>query len=306
VREGAAIADGIGKLDVDAMRMLVTIHDRGSFTLAAEQLGVNQSTASYTIRLIRAALGDPLFLRSGNRVVPTERCAELVEGLRSILDRLDRLATQRPFDPAHATGEIVISCNLHERRTLIPQALRRIRSAAPGLTVHLFESAVDGRQQLIENRADILLGPVAIVGDIFYRRHLFTDRYVCVMDPGNPLAAATMTLDTFARADHLWITHNGRWQALFLQRLAELGLQIHPRVTSPSHDNITELIADTSLVATIPARLAGALSPDMVQKPFPLDVEIVIDMYWTARTHASGVHQWVRAVLADAADQALR
>lgn len=292
----------IGRLDVDAMRMLVAIHDRESFTLAAEDLGVTQSTASYTVRRLRDILGDKLFLRVGNRVEPTERCAGLVPALREIVGRLDALAAQQPFDPAQAQGEVVVSSNLHERRVLLPQVLRRVRHEAPGLLVHLFDSAVNGRQQLVGNRADILLGPVAIIGDIFYRRHLFTDRYVCAMDPGHPLAERGLDLATFAAADHLWITHNGRWQALFLQRLADLGISIRPRVTVPSHDNIPGMIGGTTLVATLPERLARLAAPGMVLRPFPLDVRIEIDMYWTARTHVSGVHQWIRRLIADAAD----
>lgn len=300
--DGDAMAGGIGRLDVDAMRLLVAIHDRGSFTRAAELLGVNQSTASYTVAHLRRVLDDALFIRAGNRVEPTPRCAEVVAELRAILDRLDRLAAARPFDPATARGEVVVSSNLHERLVLLPQVLRRIRAAAPGLRVHLFDAGTGGRAQLMENRADILLGPVEIQGDIFYRRHLFTDRYVCVMDPAHPLARGVLDLAAYACADHLWITHNGRWQAPFVPRLAAEGLEVRPCVTTPSHDNLEGMIGGTALVATIPESLARHAAPGMALRPFPLDVRIGIDMYWTARTHGSGVHQWLRQLLAEAAE----
>lgn len=288
---------------VGDLQALVVIHDTLSITEAARRLDLSQSTVSYIVKNLRQSFADPLFIRIGNRLEPTPRCLDIVAGLRPALMTLDVLASGQPFRPADATGEIVISCNYHERRATMPAALREIRAQAPHLKIDLHEAAVDGRRQLIENLVDIVLGPVAMLGEIFYRTHLFDDRYVCVMDPANPFAIGELTLERYEKARHLMVTHNRRWQAIFQPLLRAQGVHIQPSLSVPSHDSIELLLPGSDLVASIPERLAQEFAGPFVVKPFPIDVPIKIDMFWTERTHHSGAHAWVRGIIARTARQ---
>lgn len=65
----------IDPVDIGTLRTLVLVYDLQSFSAAAKRLDVNQSTISYAIERLRGALHDPLFVRSGNGVTATERCA---------------------------------------------------------------------------------------------------------------------------------------------------------------------------------------------------------------------------------------
>ena len=68
----------IDPIDIGILRTLVLVYDLQSFSAAAKRLDVNQSTISYAIERLRGAFGDPLFVRNGNGVTATERCAALV------------------------------------------------------------------------------------------------------------------------------------------------------------------------------------------------------------------------------------
>lgn len=287
------------KLDVGALRTLLTIYDCKSFSETARRMGVTQSTTSYTVSTLRESFADPLFVRVGNMVEPTERCRKIASELRPVLTALDGLAASSPFDPAEADSDIAISCNFHERLWLLPDALRAIRAAAPHLRIHLYEAAVHGKRQLIENKADIVVAATVIIGDIFYQRALFTDRYVCVMDRDNPLAKSKLTLEKFKEADHLAITHNGEWEALFYPLLRAKGINLRPCINIPSHDNIEHVLAGSNLIGSIPERLAVELSDQFVLRPFPIETSIQVNMYWTEKTHHSGLHKWVRQILTD-------
>ena len=59
-------------LDFNALRTLRQVFRFGSFSKAADAIGVKQSTVSYTIDRLRKALDDQLFVRQGGRNVPTE------------------------------------------------------------------------------------------------------------------------------------------------------------------------------------------------------------------------------------------
>jgi DNA-binding transcriptional LysR family regulator len=231
----------------------------------------------------------------------TEKCRELVSQAREIVNRMLAIAVPVEFDPATAEGMVTLSCNHHERFLLVPGFLKAMRRAAPNVQLNILESAVNGKQQLKENIADIVLGPVRILGDGYFRRRLFTDHYSCVMDAQNLLAEGTLTLDRYRNAAHVAVTHNGQWQALYFEALRARDISLKPQLTLPSHDSLEFMLAGTDLVATIPNRLAGAYPDALAVRSFPILISIEIDMYWTERTHRSGVHRWSRQLLADVA-----
>ncbi|WP_225525209.1 LysR family transcriptional regulator [Rhizobium leguminosarum] len=295
------IPEELAQIDIRSLQLLVTVHDTGSFSAAASALGVSQSTVSYTIERLRKAFGDALFVRQGNQITGTEKCGELVSQAREIVNRMLAIAVPSEFDPKTAEGSVTLSCNHHERFLLVPVFLKAMRQAAPNVLLNILESAVNGKQQLKENIADIVLGPVRILGEGYFRRRLFVDHYSCVMDRKNPLADGELTLARYRQAAHVAITHNGQWQALYFEALRARDIALKPQLTLPSHDSLELMIVGTDLVATIPNRLASAYQDTLAVRSFPIHTPIEIDIYWTERTHRSGLHRWARQLLADVA-----
>ena len=297
--------DELGQVDMRSLDILVTVSDSGSFSKASIAMEVSQSTISYTIDRLRRAFSDQLFVRQGNRLTETEKCRELVSHSREIVNRMHAMATPREFDPVTAEGSVTLSCNHHERFLLMPTYLHALQKFAPKVSLVLLESAVNGKQQLKENAADIVLGPVRILGEGYFRRHMFLDHYACLLDRANPLADGDLTLDRYRNGSHVAVTHNGQWQALYLEALRLREIEIKPRLILPSHDSLELMIEGTDLVATIPHRLASVYDDRLAVRRFPIHIPIEIDMYWTERTHRSGLHKWARQLLAELAKDLL-
>jgi DNA-binding transcriptional LysR family regulator len=296
-----AVNSSIDPIEIGTLRTLVLVYDLKSFSAAAKRLDVNQSTISYAIERLRSVLGDPLFVRQGNGVSATERCAALVAWARDMLGEIEGLAAPVAFDPATAEGTVTISCNYHERQTLIPRFCAGLRTAAPRVRLVLLDAAGHGNIHLKQNQCDIVLGPIGIAGESFYRRHILTDHYVCVMDRHNPLARSRITLSAYARAEHVFVTHSGEWQPLYLDVLKDKGITLESAVTLPNHDSLERILAGSRLVATIPCHLARAMRGELHAAALPFRVPIPIDMYWSARTAKSGLHKWARDLLAEIA-----
>ncbi len=66
-------------LDGKTLRTFLTILEETSVSKAADRLGVTQSAVSHTLAKLRLILGDPLFVRSGQGLTPTERAIALSE-----------------------------------------------------------------------------------------------------------------------------------------------------------------------------------------------------------------------------------
>lgn len=292
--------------DFNALRVLTKLHDCQSFTATAIAFDVNQSAVSYTIAKLRKVFGDPLFFRHGNRVIPTERCSEVVGTLSSMLEQFDDLVTAVEFDPATATREITIACNFYERRLIIPHILRRLRIEAPNIRLKTINSASLGAQQLKDGAADLLIGPLIPDEPEFYCRTLLHEHYVCIMDCTNPLATKELSLDAYIAANHVVVTYGGLWKSRHQVELEKLDLHVHETVSIPSPAGLGEMLEGTDLIATVPSRIAQTFEAPICCTPYPLNATLEIDLVWTTRTHHSPMHNWLRTMISKQVRECMR
>ena len=110
-------------LDGKVLRIFLTILEESSVSKAADRLGVTQSAISHTLAKLRQVLGDPLFVRSGQGLTPTERALALQEPVRNVLDGMRALTDERPFDPLSEQMEIRIATNDMPRELIFPDLL---------------------------------------------------------------------------------------------------------------------------------------------------------------------------------------
>ncbi|MEU9195297.1 LysR family transcriptional regulator [Streptomyces hundungensis] len=131
-------------MDPHLLRTFVTVVERGSFSLAAQELGYTQSAVSQHIAALEADLAVPLLLR--RPVGPTPAGERLLEHARPLLLRLDaaradiaRLTQVRP-------ARLAVACAPAALTPALAEALAAARRATPGLAV---EVRVLGRDESV-------------------------------------------------------------------------------------------------------------------------------------------------------------
>lgn len=112
------------KIDLHLIRVLHTVLTERSVSRAAIRLGRHQPVVSASLRRLRDFAGDPLLLRSGSGMVPTEVGLHMVEPSVGILrgarikerahawasarwlrERVKAVASKLPDDPASVAAE---------------------------------------------------------------------------------------------------------------------------------------------------------------------------------------------------------
>jgi DNA-binding transcriptional LysR family regulator len=293
-------------VDFAALRTLCIVFSRNSFSGAAESLNINQSTVSYTIDRLRRAFDDPLFVRNGGTITATQRCVEIVSAAEQILDQYASMVQPTEFDPSTAEATVRISSNYYERVTVLPTLAKSLRLHAPGVHLQMLQALTEGHDQLRTGKTDILLSPIATDDSGFYTRNLFREHYVCVMDRANPLAQFPLTVEDYCQANHVLVSYGNNWRSFFLTELESKGHRLRETLSIPGPENLSELLVGTDMISTVPSRIARNINEQMVQRDCPFPAEFNVSMFWTARTHHSKMHRWVRSQIVKSVTELVR
>ncbi|PIB23136.1 hypothetical protein BFP76_08940 [Amylibacter kogurei] len=294
------------RIDFAALRTLRMVFDHGSFSAAAEMMNVNQSTVSYTIDRLRKAFNDPLFVRQGRGITPTDRCRHIAASSARMLDEFATLSEPSAFDPQTATATISISSNYYERTIILPKLMAAMRKEAPFLRLKMIQSLSEGDQHLRRGECDILLSPVNYTASEFFKRTLIPDHYVCVMDANNPLADIKLSEQEYVAAKHMTVIYGGNWRSRYMIDLEAKGLSLNTIVSLPTPEDLSSLLRNSDLISTVPNRIAQTLSDGIVTRDCPFPAPLSVDMYWTSRTHHSMMYKWIRQLISRIVGEIIR
>ena len=115
----------LSSLDLNLLRVLTALLDDPSTVRAGPRLGLSQSAVSAALSRLRLSLQDPLFLRQGQHLVPTEFAISLRAPLAALMDDLDHLLSgPARFDPLTARHSIKIAGSDFFAELLIARARR--------------------------------------------------------------------------------------------------------------------------------------------------------------------------------------
>ncbi|MDL2059919.1 LysR family transcriptional regulator [Mesosutterella sp. AGMB02718] len=172
----------------EELELLAGLFRTESLRDAAASLRISNSTASRRLSEMRARFSDPLFTRSGSRLLPTPRMKEIAAKLFPLLDSLEHFYDAKAFEPSQLKGQFRILTTDNNFLNILSPVLPRISREAPELELEVMPLRRNGMWQLISGKADL-----AIYAFPEYRREiraapLEKDRYCLLLRRGHPAA----------------------------------------------------------------------------------------------------------------------
>src|SRR5690606_24965882 len=129
-----------------------------SFTRASVVLDVAQPALSRQVRLLELELGQPLLVRNGRGVTPTEAGALLLERGRGILHQFDNLREELAQLGGGTRGNIALGMPPTVSKVLAVPLVRAVRRHLPGVTLSLSEGlSTTMLQSLAAGQLDLAL-----------------------------------------------------------------------------------------------------------------------------------------------------
>src|SRR5881398_441083 len=122
-------------LDIRHFRYFLAVAEAGSFSRAANRLGVSQPNVSQQLRDLELALHVQLFQRRGKRILLTSAGLIFQEHARAILRQLDSLMQELAAEPESMRGAIHVGVVPVLSIALIPRLLGIFAANYPGISL---------------------------------------------------------------------------------------------------------------------------------------------------------------------------
>ena len=303
-----------GSVDLNLLIVLERLLARQSVSLAAQDLGLSQPATSRALQRLREALGDPLLVRIGNGLVPTDRARELLAPVVAALQASGEVLAPPPdFDPLTATGTFTLGIEDEAQAAFVPALFERLRAQAPGIDLRPRGLPPASADQARRGLLDLALAPdlsalPAIAGtvdlDAFVVRPLYARRFRVV--GARAAWPQAPDLARYLAAEHVIVSFEGGGRGFVDELLARDGHQRRVAASVTSFLVAARLVATTSLLAVLPEEVL-ANQPALIGHPPPLPVpNLPILLVWHPRVTTQGRHRFLRELVAECVTQVVR
>ncbi len=254
---------------VRGIRVLCEIAARGSFSSAAQGLGLTQSAVSQHVAALERQAGLPLIERGTRPAELTQAGAALVRHGTAISARLDSAEQELAEIAGRRAGRLRFGSFPTALTTFVPAALARLRSQQPAITLTVVDDHMQGLlprltggeldlaviydHQVLPETASAALGRVSLFDDIFQ----------AVLPHGHRLARHGAALALPDLAEEAWV--GGRagsaWFRIVRQACRTAGFDPRVTLTSDDYRAVQAFVAAGLGVAVIPGLAVARASP---------------------------------------------
>lgn len=298
----------IQSLDIYHLTVLEHLLAECSVTRAAERLCQPQPNISRVLRRLRITFDDPLLVRSGARLVPTERGREIHGLVKDILDQVDRMTAPKPiFDPASTVREFRIGSADCLEPQFLAHIIAMVAEAGPHLsvTIQSVEASLDIGAALEEGHIDLVMDSAPNPPPNLMMTALYSDDLVCMVRKGHPLdGGPRLSLARYLALDHLAPQLSSRKDLGPVDgELRKLGLQRRIGAKISEYNMVPYILACSDFVFTTGRRFAehyAQLMPFSLIGAPPELPPMHFYQLWHGRGQFSPAVRWLRSKVAEA------
>lgn len=300
------------RVDLNTLLVFEALVEQRSVSKAARKLNVGQPAVSAALARLREHFEDPLFVRGGSEMAPTDLARRLAEPVREMLRRAEMIVlTRSNFDPTLSPRRFTVSLSDYTMTVLIPQVVRLLEQEAPQVHLTLRPTPVGGPEQqptteaLERRQHDFTITPSGSHSDRHRFQPLLVDEYVCVARRDHPRLREDLSLEHYRSLQHVVAEYDdGRVNLLEASALERAGIQRNIGTIVDGFSAMCEVAACSDAIATLPARLAAKMAQRLPLKVMSLPLRLPPlkeGLQWKPIHDADPGMQWMRDVFQRAA-----
>ena len=300
-------------IDLHLVRVLHTVIAERSVSRAALRLQTTQPVVSAQLKRLRVLTGDPLLVRAGASLVPTDAALAMLAPAERLLHEADLLFAPRQrltaFMPAQAELSFRIAASDYLDPLFLPELVSRMRREAPGARLEMqpLSGDFDVRRKLAAGEVDLVVGNWLQPPEELHLGRLMSDEVVCLVAADHPAVRnpKSWTLERYLDSEHVAPTafHVGG-RGVIDEHLQAQGLERRIVVRAAHFSLIPLMVARTRLVLTTGrqfcSRYLQTTGVQVVRCPVPFPPMAYYQL-WHERSHAAPPLKWLRDQVRDVA-----
>lgn len=301
-------------LDLNLLKVFDAVMCELNTTRAGERIGLSQPGVSSALARLRRVTGDQLFVRDGNKMVPTSLALEMREPVRAAMERLEEVFSDvAEFDLSVTERVFTINGSDFFSTMLVPELASTVSRQAPNATVRMLHVPSEQMvEQLSEGAFDMAVDRTVETPNWIASRTLFTGSLVCVAAKGHPMLAKhriapgeRIPAEVFCSIPQAILSMDGSRVGTMDAALKRQGLARRVALTLPHFHAVALAVVSNEIIACLPVHFAARVSQYLPIDIFALPIEsprMEVKLYWHRRADRDRGNAWLRGLVAQVLD----
>ncbi|WP_151830159.1 LysR family transcriptional regulator [Acinetobacter junii] len=281
------------RIDINLYPLFIAIFEQKSISKAAQLLCISQSAVSHALQRLRLQLKDELFVRSGQKMLPTPFAEQIYQPIQTALSTIQNIAIpQHDFDPSMLQS-LKIAIHDEIEPIIFPQLVHHFSQL--NLDIQFLSSKLDRKNMLADLSAqqiDFVIDLVQPYQENLQFENLIEDHFVaCTLQ-------TEMDLSLYLSSPHIGVS--SRRTGLLLEDIylnrQQLSRQIFMRCQH--YSTALQVLAQyPNAILTIPHSILKHLhyAQDLKIHQLPIELpKIKMGMYWHEHVRQNPRHQFLR------------
>ena len=292
----------IQQLDLNLLKVFKTLYAEQNMTRAADLLHLTPSAVSHSVKRLRYALDDELFVRSQNKMVPTPACQRMAPAIIDNLTRLQQaLLLWGDFDPL--TSDYHFHIGMHDafEPSVIPQLAKLLARKAPNTgfsSIKLDRANID--RELGSGKMDLAIDVAVPVKAPVKRFDFYDSNFMVLMRKDHPYLSEP-TQENYLEAEHITVSNRPNGMTAEDSLFKEKGVERISHIRCQNYFAAVEVVRHSDHLLTAPKLLAHWLqNQGLASAPVPFNLKpFPTSVYWHEHTQNDAAQSWLRQLIID-------
>ena len=265
-------------MDIKQLTYFMAVAQEGSYSKAAEKLGISQPTLSIAVKKLEEELGLSLFYTFNRRQVLTDGGLRLMNGGKQLIDLYQKTVEDVKVADSHSAGAFTLGLSPLFGACFFGDLIPNFSAAYPNIRITMIEDGANKiNQRIEEGTVDLAVTLKTDRTQTYGNCHFSTQRNVALLHKDHPLAremsltVSQLRNEQFAIFNQDFILHRQIMSAC-------QGAGFRPKIAllSSQWDFMVELVARNRAVSILPKPVLDK-HPDPNIRCIPLEDDM---KYW--------------------------
>lgn len=253
------------------IQAFLAVTELGSFTRAADRLGISQPALSQLVRDLEGQLGMRLIDRTSRRTEVAINAVEFEQTMRALMTQFSEVMTAAANLASLKDGRLCIAAPPTFSAVVMPSAIAEFKKAHPGVRIELIDTSEAIEELVSKGVVDLGLGTFSPELDSIDRTVLMRDSLKAFVSPLSPIADShSVTWQDLSGQPKIGLTMESGIRRLVDTIFSRHGIEIEYVFSVRSIATVLAFVEAGLGVAVLPT-YALSLKGDRRIKAIPLD-----------------------------------